>query len=48
MFRIIKIDNRHRNKRAIKTAVLAEHDQTVVLGGLIADNTALSRQVFLN
>ena len=34
------------NKRAIKTAVLAEHGQTVVLGGLIADNTALSRQVF--
>ena len=32
------------NKRAIKTAVLAEHGQTVVLGGLIADNTALSRQ----
>ena len=32
------------NKRAIKTAVLAEHGQTVVLGGVIADNTALSRQ----
>lgn len=32
------------NKRAIKTAVLAEHGQTVVLGGLIADNTSLSRQ----
>ncbi|WP_130803519.1 type II secretion system secretin GspD [Acinetobacter ihumii] len=32
------------SKRAIKTAVLAEHGQTVVLGGLISDNTLLSRQ----
>ena len=32
------------NKRAIKTAVLAEHGQTVVLGGLISDNTSLTRQ----
>ncbi|WP_151981845.1 type II secretion system secretin GspD [Acinetobacter guerrae] len=32
------------SKRAIKTAVLAEHGQTVVLGGLISDNTMLSRQ----
>lgn len=32
------------SKRAIKTAVLAEHGQTVVLGGLIADNSYYSRQ----
>ena len=32
------------SKRAIKTSVLAEHGQTVVLGGLISDNTLLSRQ----
>lgn len=32
------------SKRAIKTAVLADHGQTVVLGGLISDDTQLSRQ----
>ncbi|MFW2057329.1 type II secretion system protein GspD [Acinetobacter haemolyticus] len=32
------------SKRAIKTSVLADHGQTVVLGGLIADDTILSRQ----
>ncbi|RKG29488.1 type II secretion system secretin GspD [Acinetobacter tianfuensis] len=32
------------SKRAIKTAILAEHGQTVVLGGLISDNSAYSRQ----
>ncbi len=32
------------SKRAIKTAVLAEHGQTVVLGGLISDNLIYSRQ----
>lgn len=32
------------SKRAIKTAVLAEHGQTVVLGGLVSDDTELSRQ----
>lgn len=32
------------SKRAIKTAVLAEHGQTVVLGGLISDNSMYSRQ----
>ncbi|ERS00321.1 general secretion pathway protein D [Acinetobacter sp. COS3] len=32
------------SKRAIKTAVLADHGQTVVLGGLISDNTVQSRQ----
>ncbi len=32
------------SKRAIKTAVLAEHGQTVVLGGLVSDDTSLSRQ----
>jgi len=32
------------SKRAIKTAVLAEHGQTVVLGGLISDNSIYSRQ----
>ncbi len=32
------------NKRAIKTSVLAEHGQTVVLGGLISDNSVHSRQ----
>ncbi|USP40254.1 type II secretion system secretin GspD [Acinetobacter sp. XS-4] len=32
------------NKRAIKTAVLAEHGQTVVLGGLVSDDVELSRQ----
>lgn len=32
------------SKRAIKTSVLADHGQTVVLGGLISDNTGLSRQ----
>jgi len=32
------------NKRAIKTAVLAEHGQTVVLGGLVSDDIELSRQ----
>ena len=32
------------SKRAIKTEILAEHGQTVVLGGLISDNTQYSRQ----
>ena len=32
------------SKRAIKTAILAEHGQTVVLGGLISDNSVYSRQ----
>ncbi len=32
------------SKRAIKTSVLAEHGQTVVLGGLIADDSSTSRQ----
>lgn len=32
------------SKRAIKTSVIADHGQTVVLGGLISDNTTLSRQ----
>lgn len=32
------------SKRAIKTAILAEHGQTVVLGGLISDNSIYSRQ----
>ncbi len=32
------------SKRAIKTAILAEHGQIIVLGGLISDNTAYSRQ----
>ncbi len=32
------------SKRAIKTAVLAEHGQTVVLGGLVSDDTELSSQ----
>lgn len=32
------------NKRAIKTSVLAEHGQTVVLGGLVSDDVELSRQ----
>ena len=32
------------SKRAIKTMVLAEHGQTVVLGGLISDDTIMSRQ----
>jgi general secretion pathway protein D len=32
------------SKRAIKTEILAEHGQTVVLGGLISDNTLYSRQ----
>ena len=32
------------SKRAIKTAVLAEHGQTIVLGGLISDDTEMSRQ----
>ena len=32
------------SKRAIKTAVLAEHGQTVVLGGLVSDDTSFSRQ----
>ena len=32
------------SKRAIKTSVLAEHGQTVVLGGLIADDSSSSRQ----
>jgi general secretion pathway protein D len=31
-------------KRALKTSILAEHGQTIVLGGLISDNTAYSRQ----
>lgn len=32
------------SKRAIKTSVLAEHGQTVVLGGLISDNGIHSKQ----
>ncbi len=32
------------SKRAIKTSVLAEHGQTVVLGGLISDNSMHSRE----
>lgn len=32
------------SKRSIKTSVLADHGQTVVLGGLISDDTKLSRQ----
>lgn len=32
------------SKRAIKTSVLAEHGQTVVLGGLISDNSIHSKQ----
>ena len=32
------------SKRAIKTSVLAEHGQTVVLGGLISDNNIHSKQ----
>lgn len=32
------------NKRAIKTSVLADHGQTVVLGGLVVDNSTLGRQ----
>lgn len=32
------------SKRAIKTSVLADHGQTVVLGGLISDQTDLTRQ----
>ncbi|MDQ8935955.1 type II secretion system secretin GspD [Acinetobacter rudis] len=32
------------SKRAIKTSVLADHGQTIVLGGLIADNNVTSRQ----
>ena len=32
------------SKRAIKTSVLADHGQTVVLGGLVSDNTTLGRQ----
>lgn len=32
------------SKRAIKTSVLADHGQTVVLGGLISDDTEQSRQ----
>jgi general secretion pathway protein D len=32
------------SKRAIKTSVLADHGQTVVLGGLISDNSIHSRQ----
>ncbi|MEI1679464.1 type II secretion system secretin GspD [Acinetobacter baumannii] len=32
------------NKRAIKTAVLAEHGQTVVLGGLVSDDVEFNRQ----
>lgn len=31
-------------KRSIKTSVLADHGQTVVLGGLISDDTSHSRQ----
>ena len=31
-------------KRAIKTSILAEHGQTIVLGGLISDNTLHGRQ----
>ncbi|WP_445114721.1 type II secretion system secretin GspD [Acinetobacter sp. WZC-1] len=32
------------SKRAIKTSVIADHGQTVVLGGLIEDNSMLSRE----
>ena len=32
------------SKRAIKTTVLADHGQTIVLGGLISDNKEQSRQ----
>lgn len=32
------------SKRSIKTTVTADHGQTVVLGGLISDDTALGRQ----
>lgn len=32
------------SKRAIKTAILAEHGQTIVLGGLISDNSISNRQ----
>lgn len=32
------------SKRAIKTSILAEHGQIIVLGGLISDDTAYSRQ----
>ena len=32
------------SKRAIKTSVLADHGQTIVLGGLISDNSVHSRQ----
>lgn len=32
------------SKRAIKTSILAEHGQTIVLGGLISDNSVYSRQ----
>lgn len=32
------------NKRAIKTSVIADHGQTVVLGGLISDNKSTTRQ----
>ncbi len=32
------------SKRAIKTSILAEHGQTVVLGGLISDNVSYGRQ----
>ncbi|WP_111861006.1 type II secretion system secretin GspD [Acinetobacter sp. CFCC 10889] len=32
------------SKRAIKTTVLADHGQTIVLGGLISDDTRSSRQ----
>ncbi|NNH76926.1 type II secretion system secretin GspD [Acinetobacter sp. ANC 5380] len=32
------------SKRAIKTSILAEHGQTIVLGGLISDNSLQSRQ----
>lgn len=31
-------------KRALKTSILAEHGQTIVLGGLISDNVSFSRQ----
>lgn len=32
------------SKRAIKTSILAEHGQTIVLGGLISDNSLQGRQ----
>lgn len=32
------------SKRAIKTSILAKHGQTIVLGGLISDNSIYSRQ----